>query len=58
MELFGKFIANSILNSYLVGANFSSVFIKLLYSDPVYFEDLCDILPEEEANRYKYLTYA
>ena len=33
MNLFGKWLANSILNSYLIGINFSPVFIKLLYEE-------------------------
>ena len=47
MELFGKFLANSILNSYLIGINFSPVFVKMLYNDPVDFEDLLEVVPEE-----------
>ena len=40
MELFGKYLANSILNGYLIGVNFSPVFVKLFYRDPIDFEDL------------------
>ncbi len=58
MELFGKYLANSILNSYLIGVNFSTVFIKLLYQDPIDFDDLLAVISEEEGKRYKYLTYA
>jgi hypothetical protein len=58
MELFGKFLANSILNSYLIGINFSPVFVKLLFNDPIDFDDLMEVVSEEEAKRYKYLTYA
>ncbi len=47
MELFGKFLANSILNSYLIGINFSPVFVKMLYNDSVDFEDLLEVVPEE-----------
>lgn len=35
MNLFGKYLANSISNNYLMGVSFSPVFIKLLYEDPV-----------------------
>jgi hypothetical protein len=58
MSLFGKYLANSILNGYLMGINFSPTFIKLLYNDPVDFEDLLNILPEDEAKRYQYLLDA
>ncbi len=44
MELFGKFVANSILNTYLVGVNFSPAFIKLLCNDPVDFDDLLAVV--------------
>lgn len=47
MELFGKFLANSILNNYLIGINFSPVFVKMLYNDPIDFDDLLEVLPEE-----------
>jgi len=46
MELWGKYMANSFLNSYLVGISFSPVFIKLLYDHPITYEDLLDVLPE------------
>jgi hypothetical protein len=31
MKVFGKFLANSILNNYLIGIDFADVFIKVLY---------------------------
>lgn len=40
MVLFGKLLANSIINNQLVGINFSSVFIKLLYGQNISFDDL------------------
>ncbi len=58
MELFGKFTANAILNSYLLGMNFSPVFIKLLYNEVLGFEDLLAIISPEEAKRYEYLLTA
>ena len=45
MELWGKYLSNSILNGYLIGINFSPVFIKLLYEQAVNYEDLFSILP-------------
>ena len=33
MELLGKYLANSFLNGYLIGVNFSPIFVKLLYED-------------------------
>ena len=47
MELLGKYLANSILNTYLIGVNFSPVFIKLLYEDEVNFDDLLAVVPPE-----------
>lgn len=47
MELWGKYLANSFLNGYLVGISFSPVFVKLLYRYEVDFEDLLDVLSEE-----------
>ena len=40
MEVWGKYMANSILNNYLLGISFSPVFIKMLYEQPISFEDL------------------
>lgn len=37
MNLFGKYLANSLINGYLIGINFSPTFIKLLYNDPITF---------------------
>lgn len=37
MVLFGKYLANSIFNGYLLGINFSITFIKLLYDDEIGF---------------------
>lgn len=47
MELLGKYLANAILNTYLIGVNFSPVFIKLLYEDPVTFDDLLTVISPE-----------
>ena len=58
MALLGKCLANSFLNGYLIGVNFSPVFIKLLYEDEVCFEDLLTVIPKEEADRYRYLLNA
>lgn len=58
MELLGKYLANSILNSYLIGVNFSPVFVKMLYGEEITYQDLFDVLPKEEAERYKYLLKA
>lgn len=45
MELWGKYLANSLLNSYLIGVSFSPVFIKLLYEQSIDYEDLLSVLP-------------
>ena len=58
MNLFGKYLANSLQNGYLIGVSFSPVFIKLLYEDPVEFDDLLSIVSKEESERYKYLLEA
>lgn len=31
MEMWGKYLANSILNTYLIGFSYSPVFLKMLY---------------------------
>jgi hypothetical protein len=46
MSLFGKFLANSFMNSYLIGINFSPTFVKLLYNDPITFDDMLAVLPQ------------
>ena len=58
MEMWGKYLANSILNNYLIGVNFSPVFIKMLYEQCVDFEDLLEVVTEEEVKQYKYLLTA
>lgn len=58
MTMFGKLLANSFLNSYLIGINFSPTFVKLLYEDPITFEDMLSVLPKEEADRYEFLQKA
>ena len=40
MLTFGKFLANSILNNYLIGIDFADAFVKVLYGKEVYFNDL------------------
>lgn len=47
MSLFGKYLANSFLNGYLIGINFSTTFVKLLYEDTITFEDMLTVLPKE-----------
>ena len=44
--MFGKLLANSFLNSYLIGINFSPTFVKLLYEDPITFDDMLAVLPQ------------
>jgi hypothetical protein len=58
MELWGKYLANSFLNSYLIGVSFSPVFVKLLYEQSIDFEDLLSVLPQEERKQYEYLLTA
>lgn len=58
MELWGKYLANSFLNSYLIGVSFSPVFVKLLYEQSIDFEDLLSVLPQEERKQYEYLFTA
>jgi hypothetical protein len=55
MEMWGKYLANSFLNNYLIGMSFSPVFVKLLYCEPLNYEDLLDVLPIEESKQYNYL---
>lgn len=40
MEVWGKYLANSFLNTYLIGITFSPVFVKMLYGIPITYEDL------------------
>ena len=40
MEMWGKYLANSLLNTYLIGMSFSPVFIKMLYGQDINYEDL------------------
>lgn len=58
MQLFGKYLANSFLNNYLIGVLFSPVFIKLLYELTIDYEDLLSVLPVEERKQYEYLLKA
>lgn len=58
MELWGKYLANSFLNSYLIGVSFSPVFVKLLYEQSIDYEDLLSVLPQEERKQYEYLLTA
>ena len=46
MEAWGKYVANSILNSYLLGINFSPVFIKMVYGEEIDYRDMLDIYPQ------------
>lgn len=43
MEVWGKYLANSFLNSYLIGVSFSPVFVKMLYGAPISYEDLLEV---------------
>ena len=38
--MWGKYLANAILNSYLIGMNFSPVFVKMLYGQQIDYEDM------------------
>lgn len=58
MELFGKYLANSFLNNYLLGISFSTTFVKMLYEQETNFEDLLAVLPPEERRQYEYLLKA
>ena len=58
MEMWGKYLANAILNTYLIGMSFSPVFFKMLYGQCVDFDDLLEVVPVEEAKHYKYLLSA
>ncbi len=58
MEMWGKYLANSILNRQLIGVNLSPVFVKMLYYEPITFKDLLEITEEEEQKTYNYLLTA
>ncbi len=58
MELFGKYLANSLLNNYLLGISFSTTFVKMLYEQQTSFEDLLAVLTPEERRQYEYLLKA
>ena len=58
MELFGKYLANSLLNNYLLGISFSTTFVKMLYEQQTNFEDLLAVLTPEERRQYEYLLQA
>ena len=58
MQLFGKYLANSFMNGYLIGINYSPTFVKLLYNDELTFDDVLSVLPKEEATRYQFLINA
>lgn len=58
MELFGKYLANSFLNNYLLGISFSTTFVKMLYEQETNFEDLLAVLTPEERRQYEYLLKA
>jgi hypothetical protein len=55
MKTFGKFLASSILNNYLIGIDFADSFVKTLYGDPIEFNDLKDLVSAEEFGRYEHL---
>ena len=56
--MWGKYLANAILNSYLIGMNFSPVFIKMLYESEIDYEDMLEVLPDDESKQYKFLLTA
>lgn len=43
MEVWGKYLANSFLNTYLIGMSFSPVFVKMLYGMSIDYEDLLEV---------------
>lgn len=47
MNLFGQYLANSLINGYLIGINFSNTFVKMLYEDPITFDDMLSVLSKE-----------
>jgi hypothetical protein len=55
MKTFGKFLASSILNNYLIGIDFADSFVKALYGESIEFTDLKDLVSAEEFNRYEHL---
>jgi len=58
MELFGKLLANSLLNNYLLGISFSTTFVQMLYEQDTNFQDLLAVLTPEERRQYEYLLKA
>lgn len=56
MKVFGKLMANSILNNYLIGIEFADAFIKALYGKEIEFADMKDLVPTNEYSRYEMLT--
>jgi hypothetical protein len=56
MKIFGKFIANSIIqlpNNYLIGVDFALPFVKAIFGEELEFDDIREILDPAEFARYK-----
>ena len=58
MEVWGKYLANAFLNTYLIGMAFSPVFVKMLYEQSITYEDLLEVSDEDERKRYSYILTA
>jgi hypothetical protein len=48
MTIWGKYIANSIINGYLTGMYFAIPFVKIIYDEPVSYRDLLEISTKGE----------
>ncbi|CAD8171972.1 unnamed protein product [Paramecium pentaurelia] len=55
--VFGKLIANSLLNKEIIGVPFAHQFWKLIFNQSITFEDLDGIMDENEFQNYKSLKY-
>lgn len=53
MRIFGKLIANSILEKTVIGIDFSTAFLKFLFETPYVFEDLKDEFDEITYKNYE-----
>lgn len=58
MKTFGKFLASSILNNYLIGIDFADSFVKALYGETISFNDLKDLVGGDEFSRYEHMLKA
>ncbi|CAD8123495.1 unnamed protein product [Paramecium sonneborni] len=50
--IFGKLIANSIINKEIIGVKFAPQFWKLIFNKPISYEDLEGIMEENEFQNY------